>query len=424
MSGSAPPSAAPPEVRSPANPITSSSVEVVLSRATSIFGALTGLQTLPALLTQFPVMDTAVGLTVIVVIFGCLFLAGLAAFFRQWTSGTFAMFAVVYLLTLVLWPVIVPGALPGDDAAWIYYLCNVGTSFAAVAARNRWWFAVGYVVVTPTVLGYLRTLPQGGGATTSQAILDGVYCFFLGAVMLVVAVSLRIAARTVDAAQAQALASYAAAVRHNATEAERTRVDALVHDSVLTTFLSAARARTPQTMALAARMARNAMGHLTAAQSSFPVPAADVPVDVLVGRIRLAVADLPMPFDVSLRDLGTHSVPDAAAEALVSAATQAMVNSVNHAGDEPDIRRSVRILGLPGGVSVVIEDTGRGFDTQAIPVERLGVRTSILKRMTDAGGTACITSRPGEGTRVELAWTAGETDLGAESLLDAARWDS
>jgi signal transduction histidine kinase len=423
MSGSAPASAAPPEVRTPANPITSSQVEVVLSRATSIFGALSGLQAVPALLKQFPVMDTAAGLTTIVVVFGCLALAGVASVFRQWMTGTFATFAIVYLLTLLLWPTIVPGPLPGDDAAWVYYLCNVATGFAAVAVRRRWWIAAAYTTVTPVVLAALRTLPEGGGASIERAVLDGFYCFFLGAVMLVVAISLRIAARNVDAAQSQALTRYADAVRHNATEAERTRVDALVHDSVLTTLLSAARSRTPETMALSARMARNAMGHLTAAQSSFPIPAAEVPLDVLVGRIRLAVAELSAVFDVHFRDV-SGAVPDAAAEALVTAATQAMVNSANHAGDDPEIRRWVRVLGLPDGVSVVVEDTGRGFDPDAIPVERLGVRTSILKRMADAGGTASVVSRPGEGTRVELTWTSARRVPESAPAGRAERWDT
>ena len=46
------------------------------------------------------------------------------------------------------------------------------------------------------------------------------------------------------------------AVRQHATEVERVQVDAIVHDSVLTTLLSAAGAGTPEEQALAARMAR------------------------------------------------------------------------------------------------------------------------------------------------------------------------
>lgn len=410
MSGNPAPSSAPREVRPPpANPITSSQVEVLLARAASVFGALVGLQTLPALITQFGAMDTAVGLTAIVVMFGSLALAGLAATFRQWTAATFAWFAVVYFVVLVLWPVIVPVPLPGNDVPWIYYLCNVATGCAAVAARRSWRLAALYTVATPLLIGYIRTLPSGGGAPFSQAVLDGLYCFFLGSVVLFITVVLRQAAARVDAAQVHALGSYSDAVRQNATETERVQIDALVHDSVLTTLLAAARAHSPEARELATRMARSAMGHLAAAQSSFPAPSAEEALGVLAGRLRLAAAELALPFDVHVRDLRGAAVPQVVAEAVLSAATQAMVNSVNHAGRD-GVARALRVAAIPGGVVVVIEDTGRGFDPDAIPRERLGVRTSIIDRMAGVGGSAKVVSHEGAGTRIELLWTSPEDE--------------
>ena len=65
-----------------------------------------------------------------------------------------------------------------------------------------------------------------------------------------------------DAAQATALDRYSHAVRQHALEVERVQVDSIVHDSVLTTLLSAARAYTPEAKELAARMAGAAIGHL------------------------------------------------------------------------------------------------------------------------------------------------------------------
>ena len=69
---------------------------------------------------------------------------------------------------------------------------------------------------------------------------------------------LRQAAEAVDSAQEAALERYDVAARQHATENERVKVDALVHDSVLTTLLSAAAAGSPEEQALAARMARDA----------------------------------------------------------------------------------------------------------------------------------------------------------------------
>jgi signal transduction histidine kinase len=370
-------------------------------------------------------MKTALGLTVMAVVFGALALAGLAATFRQWTRPIFALLPAVYLIVLALWDPIVQGPLPGNDAPWIYYLCNVATGFAVVASGRRWAVAAAYTIATPIVVALIRAEPDGGGASWSQAALDGLYCLLLGAVILVIAVALRQAAASVDSAQSQALERYSAAVRSHATEAERVTVDALVHDSVLTTLLSAARARSADSMALAAQMARNALGHLAKAQSSFPGAEHDVSLGVVAGRIRLAVAEQPALFEVHVHDLSSRVIPESVSSAVVSAATQAMVNSVNHAGSEP-VRRSVTMRGLEGGVSVVIEDDGAGFDLGAIAPGRLGVRTSILERMSSLGGVAEITTAPGEGVRVELRWPARpeseQPEGDAAVSADAAGW--
>ena len=45
---------------------------------------------------------------------------------------------------------------------------------------------------------------------------------------------------------------------------------------------------------------------------------------------------------------------------------------------------------------------GVGFDPDATPEDRLGVRRSIIDRMERHGGRAEIRSAPGEGTEVRL----------------------
>ena len=53
-------------------------------------------------------------------------------------------------------------------------------------------------------------------------------------------------------------------------------------------------------------------------------------------------------------------------------------------------------------VTVHVRDRGRGFNVAEIPDDRMGVRESILGRLERHGGTARVTSGPGEGTRIEL----------------------
>jgi signal transduction histidine kinase len=253
----------------------------------------------------------------------------------------------------------------------------------------------------------IRLTPAGGGVGISRALLDGVYTAILGGAALVLIVVLRRAAADVDAAQATAVRRYSRAIREHATEVERVQVDAIVHDSVLTTLLSAARADTIEAKTLSARMARNAIDHLDAAASDGPgstVP--PVPLVELRQRITAAVSALAAPVDVHGGPLGSRTVPAAVADAMASAALQAAVNSVQHAG--AGVSRWVVVRQERDAVTVEIGDDGTGFDMSSIPAERLGVRRSIVERVAAAGGVADVRTAPGAGTTVVLTWSAAK----------------
>ena len=98
-------------------------------------------------------------------------------------------------------------------------------------------------------------------------------------------------------------------------------------------------------------------------------------------------------------------IPMQAAEAVYSATVQSMVNSAQHAGSGPDVARWLSIRGNgDGGIFVEVGDTGAGFDIDAVLDLRIGLRVSILERMTNAGGHVDVDSAPGEGTVVALSW--------------------
>lgn len=418
MAGSAP--ALVSAVRAPRNPISRRQVERVISRSVAVFGVVFGAQTVPRLLQQANEANLAWVWTVTLGLFGTLVIVIVHSFAGLWVRQVHGVFAGLFLLAIITWPFFVlPGAeiLPGLH--WLFYLVNVGTAMAAISFSTRW--ATVYLVAVPLICLVIRLTPPGGAVTLLLATLEALYAIFLGGAVMIIVTMLRQASSSVDAAQAAALDRYGHAVRQHATEVERVQVDSIVHDSVLTTLLSAARATTPEAKALAATMAGNAIGHLREAAAATPDDGTMVRLSTLSERIADAAAQLSADIEFRARALGTRSLPASAAEAIYAASVQAIVNSLAHAGDE-NVARWVAIRGVAaGGVEVVVGDTGRGFSLDEVPIERLGVRVSIIERVANADGRAVIQSAPGEGTVVTIRWAPPAIDPSQPAeLVDAA----
>ena len=90
--------------------------------------------------------------------------------------------------------------------------------------------------------------------------------------------------------------------------------------------------------------------------------------------------------------------PSAQTDALLDATRQALVNAVTH-GSEPI---SLYCEATDTTVEVFVRDHGEGFDIDAIPPDRLGIRESIIGRIKRRGGTVEIVSRAGWGTEVRM----------------------
>lgn len=91
---------------------------------------------------------------------------------------------------------------------------------------------------------------------------------------------------------------------------------------------------------------------------------------------------------------------DARLEAVVQAAREAITNAAKFAGSE-----RVDLYAEIGEtrVELFVRDRGVGFDPNAVPPDRRGVRDSIVGRVERHGGRASIRSALGEGTEVELS---------------------
>ncbi|MDF7665414.1 ATP-binding protein [Bifidobacterium sp. ESL0745] len=90
--------------------------------------------------------------------------------------------------------------------------------------------------------------------------------------------------------------------------------------------------------------------------------------------------------------------PSAQTDALLNASEQAMLNAAQH-GAEPI---SVYCEVGDAQAEVFVRDHGDGFDQDAIPPDRLGIRQSIIGRIERRGGSVNIVSRPNWGTEVHM----------------------
>jgi signal transduction histidine kinase len=175
---------------------------------------------------------------------------------------------------------------------------------------------------------------------------------------------------------------------------ERAEVAARVHDSVLQTLALIQRhADEPRRVAsLARRQERELRSWLYG--DGTPTG------ETLLGALADAAAEVEEVHGLRVELASGGDCPlDDDVRAVVLAAREAMQNAAKFAGvDEIAVYAECD----SGRVSVFVRDRGAGFDRASVPSDRRGLAESIEGRMARAGGTATITTSPGEGTEVEL----------------------
>ena len=175
---------------------------------------------------------------------------------------------------------------------------------------------------------------------------------------------------------------------------ERADVAAHLHDSVLQTLaLIQKSSHDPATVARLARaQERDLRSWLYVGDST--------DASSLAGALRAAAAEVEDTFGVSVDVVAVGDCPlTEVRRPIVAAAREALTNAAKHAGTgRVDVYAEV----TASAADVFVRDRGTGFVVEDVPDDRLGVRRSILDRMTRHGGSAEVRSTPGEGTEVRL----------------------
>lgn len=176
-------------------------------------------------------------------------------------------------------------------------------------------------------------------------------------------------------------------------ETERAEIAAHLHDSVLQTLaLIQRRAGSEQDVVRLARAQEREL-------RSWLFSDAAKEAGLLAERIKSVAAEVEDAHGhaVEVVTVGDTQMTDRH-EALVQAAREAMQNAARHGGGTV----SVYVESTDGSTEIFIKDRGPGFDLDAVPDDRLGVKESIIGRMKRHGGTAVINSSS-DGTEVRLA---------------------
>ena len=299
-----------------------------------------------------------------------------------------------------------------------------------------YWYAPGAL---PVLLALASPLAFWAGAML-QPVTDA--RTLAGAAMLLLAIGLvhgggrhllygRAAAADADLDRAdQAVREQYAILCRNIERREHER---LVHDTVLNTLTSVARAGGDAVAEVVARCRQDValMEAALSADDTAPVPAEPgrhLGGD-LSGEVRAVVAvmrDRGLTVHLEARDAASAVVPAPVVRAIANAVREALSNVAAHAGTG-EAWVTVRSAALPGdaGLLVVIRDRGAGFDPARVDQARLGLRRSITERTAECGGQATIRSAPGQGTEVSLSWPAsgpsGPSDAGYPAGRSLAR---
>ncbi|RNM16426.1 ATP-binding protein [Nocardioides pocheonensis] len=311
--------------------------------------------------------------------------------------GVAAMFALVTGQGVLFWPVVL--GIAGVAVLWRQ---------ADEAQRERWLDPSGRIGIVRAVVGlgglasYLRllvggflvvsaimlfSLVSGDWAAARNVGLAAVLCFIgLGFIVgpWLVRLSSDLSEERTERIRSQ----------------ERADVAAHLHDSVLQTLaLIQKSAHDPATVARLARsQERDLRSWLFDSTGGDPT--------TFAAALRTIAGEVDDAYGVPVEVVCVGDAPvSERLRPIVLATREAAVNAARHAGAA---RVDVYAEAAPDRVEVFVRDRGAGFDPDAVPQDRHGLRDSIVDRMHRHGGSAEIRSRPGEGTEIRLTQPLGD----------------
>ncbi|MGC0334810.1 signal transduction histidine kinase [Streptomyces sp. SAI-170] len=276
-------------------------------------------------------------------------------------------------------------------SGWIDIIAGTGVFIAQFMLRQPLAMTAAVAIAAAHAVG--------AGPREASAIL-----VLQGLLAAVVIALLRRGAHSADVALLEEASLRASARARSAARSDELYQQRLLHDTVLATLtmvgtgsITRASAVLPQRAAADLAVIEDLQADPRAARAATRRPAR---LDVALRSAVQAHRAGDRPLDIEC-DLPPLDLPHDVVESLAGAVHEALANVARHADC-----RAARVAARPLGQGVVVEvtDSGVGFDPDAVPAHRRGLRESVVGRMRAVGGSARAVSSAGAGTRIELRW--------------------
>ncbi len=316
---------------------------------------------------------------------------------RSQTMGIGAMFLAVmlFLQALGIWfgPIVWPATLVifglaiAIDTSGVNYEKSLAGITGTGAGRRSWWLVVvglfmmvaGFIVVFSS----LERLQTMGIIALALLVAVGGFMIVAGPWMWSLIEDLR-------------------TERHARIRSEeKAEVAAHLHDSVLQTLALIQRTDDPKKMVTLARSQERELRSWLFDERATDTRTLRGALGDAANRVE-ELHDIP----VSIVVVGESQLPADRHQALVGAATEAMMNAAQHSGAS-----KVSVFAEASGevVEIFVTDQGSGFEPDKVDQDRKGLAESVTGRMQRHGGSAKIDSEPGVGTEVHLRMSGGIT---------------
>lgn len=308
---------------------------------------------------------------------------------------------ITALVAMWVWPWLVldGNALPAEFQPWIWWV--IGMATISVGANSPIPIGVGYLVISSVAWFFIDTSYFAGNSDPLVSLQDSVYLFLVGGTISGLLVMVKRAARETDLANSALIESSIEQAQIDAIERERQRIDALVHDHVLNTLVLASKADSREEQESVFHFAKDSILSLEKATQE---PEIQGPVTLLglYRALRKSASDILPEVKVETHVSGMTSLPSHVAQAITEATLQALDNAKKHSKAQ-HVHLS---LGVSETDQILIEvkDDGVGFRADRVARDRIGMKTSIIARLSAVGARAEIDSRSGQGTTVTIRW--------------------